>query len=74
MGLEPKIELQFDEHKTLIVYYWNVMASSVLGALKSYNISENRDMKFINEAEHVHSSSDQLEKQFKELSLRLGGD
>ena len=31
-------------------------------------------MKFITEAEHVHSSSDQYAEQFEELKMRLGMD
>ncbi len=31
-------------------------------------------MKFITEAEHVHSSSDQYQRQFEELKTRLGMD
>jgi hypothetical protein len=31
-------------------------------------------MKFITEAEHVHSSSDQFHEQFEELKMRLGMD
>ena len=32
------------------------------------------EMKFITEAEHVHSSSDQYARQFEELQTRLGMD
>jgi hypothetical protein len=31
-------------------------------------------MKFITEAEHVHSSSDQFAREFEELKMRLGMD
>jgi hypothetical protein len=31
-------------------------------------------MKFITEAEHVHSSSDDYGRQFEELKMRLGMD
>ena len=34
----------------------------------------NDQMKFITEAEHVHSSSDQYAEQFEELKIRLGMD
>jgi hypothetical protein len=32
------------------------------------------DMRFVTEAEHVHSSSEQYFRQFEELKMRLGMD
>jgi hypothetical protein len=72
--LNPVIphEVQFDEHKLLIVY------GSELGeyenTLDQRNITLNEQMKFITEAEHVHSSSDVYSRQFEELQTRLGMD
>lgn len=72
--LNPAIpqEVQFDEHKLLIVY------GSPLDRFEEI-FSDNRvacddSMKFITEAEHVHSSSDQYFQQFSELRMRLGMD
>jgi len=65
-------EVQFDEHKLLIVYgnelglYEQVFAERCVGC--------NDRMKFITEAEHVHSSSEQYSEQFEELKIRLGID
>jgi len=72
--LNPHIpqEVQFDEHKLLIVYgndlreYEQVLASRGLPC--------DDKMKFITEAEHVHSSSDEFREQFDELKIRLGID
>jgi hypothetical protein len=72
--LNPHIpqEVQFDEHKLLIVYgndlreYEQVLASRGLPC--------NDQMKFITEAEHVHSSSEEFREQFDELKIRLGID
>src|SRR5438132_2160520 len=72
--LNPSIpqEVQFDEHKLLIVYgnrlqeYEQIFGDS--------NVRCNDQMKFITEAEHVHSSSEQYGEQFEELKIRLGID
>jgi hypothetical protein len=72
--LNPSIpqEVQFDEHKLLIVYgskleeYERIFASRGIGC--------DDQMKFITEAEHVHSSSEEYLDQFDELKIRLGID
>ena len=72
--LNPQIpqEVQFDEHKLLIVYgnplraYENVFAK--------FGVRRDDNMKFITEAEHVHSSSDKYYESFDELKMRLGMD
>jgi hypothetical protein len=72
--LNPQIpqEVQFDEHKLLIVYgnplreYEQVFAR--------FGVRRDDKMKFITEAEHVHSSSDKYYQSFDELKLRLGMD
>jgi hypothetical protein len=72
--LNPDIpqEIQFDEHKLLIVYgeqlgeYENILADRLVDC--------NEQIRFITEAEHVHSSSDAYARQFEELRTRLGMD
>jgi hypothetical protein len=72
--LNPAIpqEVQFDEHKLLIVYgnplgqYERVFAR--------FGIRRDDKLKFITEAEHVHSSSDKYFQTFDELKMRLGMD
>ena len=72
--LNPDVphEIQFDEHKLLIVYgdelkeFENVLAER--------SIARNEQIRFITEAEHVHSSSDIYSRQFDELRTRLGMD
>jgi len=65
-------EIQFDEHKLLIVYgnqlgqFEEVLAQRSIGC--------NDEMRFITEAEHVHSSSERFAHQFEELQTRLGMD
>lgn len=72
--LNPHIplEVQFDEHKLLIAYGGDL--SEFENVLRSYRIRCDDSMKFITEAEHVHSSSDQYHQQFEELKMRLGMD
>jgi hypothetical protein len=72
--LNPAIpqEVQFDEHKLLIVYGNPLQTYEDL--LRQYNVDCDDKMKFVTEAEHVHSSSDKYFEQFEELKMRLGMD
>jgi hypothetical protein len=72
--LNPGIpqEVQFDEHKLLIVY--GNPLDEFERILESYGIRCQDEIKFITEAEHVHSSSDTFYQQFDELKMRLGMD
>ena len=72
--LNPGIpqEVQFDEHKLLIVYGKPLDAFERI--FESYNVHCRNDIRFITEAEHIHSSSDYLFDQFDQLRLRLGMD
>lgn len=66
------LEVQFDEHKLLIVY------GDELGGfeqvLQDRNIGCDEELRFITEAEHVHSSSDHYARLFMEMQTRLGMD
>ncbi len=72
--LNPGIpqEVQFDEHKLLIVY--GQPLDRFESIMRSYDVAQRDEIKFITEAEHVHSSSDTYADQFDELKLRLGMD
>jgi hypothetical protein len=72
--LNPGIpqEVQFDEHKLLIVYGDDL--TEFERALRGDGIHCDDKMKFITEAEHVHSSSDTYSRVFDELRTRLGMD
>ena len=65
-------EVQFDEHKLLIVYGEDL--TEFEGVLHDRKVRCDDGMKFITEAEHVHSSSDHYYQQFEELKMRLGMD
>lgn len=65
-------EVQFDEHKLLIVYGAELVEYE--NALRGRDVHCNDAMKFITEAEHVHSSNETYIDQFNELRMRLGID
>jgi hypothetical protein len=65
-------EVQFDEHKLLIVYGRPLEPFEYV--LTDRRIACDDEIKFITEAEHVHSSSQQFAQQFEELKMRLGMD
>ena len=70
--LNPSIpqEVQFDEHKLLIVYGNPLRAYEDVFA--RFGIKRDDKMKFLTEAEHVHSTNDEFIGQFEELKMRLG--
>ena len=72
--LNPGIpqEVQLDEHKLLIVY--GDSQEPYEHVLKQRHIGCDGEIRFITEAEHVHSSSDQYATEFDELKTRLGMD
>ncbi len=72
--LNPSIpqEVQFDEHKLVIAYGSDLTPYEEILADKRVGCDE--DIKFITEAEHVHSSRDAYMDQFEELKMRLGMD
>lgn len=72
--LNPRIplEVQFDEHKLLIMYGQDL--SEFEDVLQSYGLDCNEEIRFITEAEHVHSSTDEFIRHFDQLRYRLGID
>lgn len=65
-------EVQFDEHKLLIVY--GNPLDNFERVFAEHNVACDDEMQFITEAEHVHSSSEEYFEQFEELKMRLGMD
>ncbi|MEM0925296.1 MAG: hypothetical protein AAGJ83_04600 [Planctomycetota bacterium] len=67
-----KQEVQLDEHKLMIIYgrpldrFENILIQS--------DVYPDESIKFITEAEHVHSSSEAFYDQFNQLKNRLGMD
>lgn len=70
--LNPKRqqEVQFDEHKLIIAY--GSPLEPFERTLIKHDVYIDRDIHFITEAEHVHTSSDQMYTQFEQLTVRLG--
>lgn len=72
--VNPKVpvEVQFDEHKILIGYGQNLRDFENVFDDNGLVCSE--DIKFITEAEHVHSSSEEFVRRFQNLKYDLGID
>lgn len=66
------LELQFDEHKLLIAYGQNLQDFE--NVFSDYGIRCEEDIRFITEAEHVHSSSEDFVERFNSLKYDLGID
>lgn len=65
-------EVQFDEHKLLIVYGTNLRDSENI--FHFHRISSSPDLRFLTEAEHIHSSRESFHRKFNELCSRLNID
>lgn len=72
--LNPEIpmEVQLDEHKLLMIYGQELVDFEDI--LDDYGLVCNEDLKFITEAEHVHSSTEDFARQFEQMKFRLGID
>jgi hypothetical protein len=70
--LNPRVpmEVQFDEHKLLIMYGHDLEPFE--GILRDHGLEQSETLRFITEAEHIHSSTDEFVEQFDELRYRLG--
>lgn len=70
--LNPHIplEVQFDEHKLLIMYGQNLKPFEKI--LQAHGLDRREGIKFITEAEHVHSSTLEYAETFEEVCYRLG--
>lgn len=64
------MEVQFDEHKLLVVYARDLDAS--VRILEEFNIARDDSLKLITEGEHLHSSDPLHFDQFEQLCCRLG--
>jgi len=70
--LNPRMpmEVQFDEHKIFTLYGQDLdMFERVFD---DHGVMCSEDIKFITEAEHVHSSTDTFAEQFEQIRYRLG--
>lgn len=72
--LNPSIpfEVQFDEHKMLIVYAEDLTEFEKI--LIRRGVAPYESLRFLTEAEHVHSTRDEYVRQFRDLQTTLGID
>ncbi len=72
--VNPQIpqEVQFDEHKLLICYGQPLDVLEQI--LAEHGVNLDPKIRFITEAEHVHTSSDNYYRKFQELCCHLGLD
>ena len=66
------MEVQLDEHKLLIAYGQNL--EEFERTFADYAVECHEEIRFITEAEHVHSSSEEYIERFNELKYDLGID
>jgi hypothetical protein len=64
------MEVQFDEHKLLIVYARDLEPFEQI--LRDFGISRDDGLRLITEGEHLHSTDRHYIEQFEQLCLRLG--
>lgn len=65
-------EVQFDEHKLLMVY--GSPLETYEHMLERNGVMLNESIKFITEAEHMHSTHERYIEEFQRLRMRLGID
>ncbi|SFJ48287.1 hypothetical protein [Planctomicrobium piriforme] len=70
--LNPRVpmEVQFDEHKLLIMYGHDLEPFEEV--LRQHGLWRSETLKFITEAEHIHSSTDEFGERFSDLRYQLG--
>ena len=70
MNEEGTCEVQFDEHKLIIVYSADLQP--YMNVLARHGVRRDDRLKVITEAEHLHSTNQAYREQFHELCCRLG--
>ena len=66
------MEVQFDEHKLLFVYAHQLEPFEQI--LQAHGLRRDDTLRFLSEAEHLHSTDDEYKERFDELRYRLGID
>ena len=70
IGVNGPMEVQFDEHKLLIVYAHDLKPFEAV--LESAGIERDDSMKLITEGEHLHTTDPHYTADFEQLCYRLG--
>src|SRR5262249_41918876 len=63
-------EVQFDEHKLLIIYAAEMRPFTTI--LAAHGVMRKERMKLITEAEHLHSTGQRFRSEFDQFCFRLG--
>jgi hypothetical protein len=66
------MEVQFDEHKLLVVYARDL--EPFMEILESHGICRNDGIKFVTEAEHLHSTHPHYFEEFEQFCCVLGAE
>jgi hypothetical protein len=70
VGVNGPMEVQFDEHKLLIVYAHDLEPFETI--LKDAGLERDDSMKLITEGEHLHTTEPHYAAEFEQICLRLG--
>lgn len=70
LNAEVPMEVQFDEHKLLMMYGHDLEPFEEV--LQEHNLYQSETLRFITEAEHIHSSSEDHTEKFNDLRYELG--
>lgn len=70
MSQNGPMEVQFDEHKLLVVYAPDVRP--FMRILESHGVHRDDKMKLITEGEHLHSTDPRYKEEFEQLCYRMG--
>ena len=70
MSTEGPMEVQFDEHKLLVVYAPDL--KPFIRVMREFGIVRDDAMKLITEAEHLHSTEERHRAQFEQMCCRVG--
>lgn len=70
MSTEGPMEVQFDEHKLLVIYAPNLKPFEAV--MYEHGIRRNDKMKLITEGEHLHSTDQTHRENFEQLCYRMG--
>ncbi len=70
IGINRPMEVQFDEHKLLIVYAHDLKPFEAI--LEQLGLERDDAMKLITEGEHLHTTDPQYAAEFEQLCYRLG--
>ncbi|MBR4833794.1 MAG: hypothetical protein IKU86_05595 [Thermoguttaceae bacterium] len=69
---EKPLEIQFDEHKLLAVYGDDL--SAAVKTFERFEVPRKPTLRFLNEAEHIHSSRQSFYRCFDALKFDLGAE